>query len=134
MDLLLIILSLDEIVDVITSNDFYLHAHQIIFKGILSLLSNAKSVDILTLEQYFKEQGILEQLEGLAYIAQLVKITPTTANFKAYIDIVVLYSKHRKLLRLGQNIISEIQVAKSAEKLDELLENIEKQFTDLTLS
>ncbi|MCW9734154.1 hypothetical protein L5B97_11880 [Avibacterium sp. 20-15] len=134
MDLLLIILSLDEIVDVITSNDFYLHAHQIIFKGILSLLSNVKSVDILTLEQYFKEQGILEQLEGLAYIAQLVKITPTTANFKAYIDIVVLYSKHRKLLRLGQNIISEIQVAKSAEKLDELLENIEKQFTDLTLS
>ncbi|NNI27797.1 replicative DNA helicase [Pasteurella multocida] len=124
----------DEIVDVIIPNDFYLHAHQIIFKGISSLLSNAKPVDILTLEQYFKEQGILEQLGGLAYIAQLVKITPTTANFKAYIDIVVLYSKHRKLLRLGQNIISEIQVAKSAEKLDELLENIERQFTDLTLS
>ncbi|MGX2956101.1 replicative DNA helicase [Ursidibacter arcticus] len=123
----------DEIADVISPNDFYLAVHQVIFKGIYALLSNGKPVDILTLEQYFTEQRILEQLGGLAYIAELVRFTPTVTNFKAYVDIVMLYSKHRKLLRLGQHIISETQATKSAEKLDEILENVEKQFTDLTL-
>ncbi|QLB12762.1 replicative DNA helicase [Bisgaardia hudsonensis] len=123
----------DEIADVVSPDDFYLHAHRVIFKGIYTLLSNGKPVDILTLDQYFTEQGILEQLGGFAYVAELVQIT-TIANFKAYVDIVILYSKHRKLLRLGQHIISETQTTKSSEKLDELLENVEKQFTDLTLS
>lgn len=124
----------DEIADVINPNDFYLYAHQIIFKGMYTLLSHGKPVDILTLDQYFKEQGILDQLGGFAYIAELARVTPTTANFKAYVDIVMRYSKQRKLLILGQHIISETQSVKSTEKLDELLENVEKRFTDLTLS
>lgn len=115
----------DEIADVITLNDFYLHAYQVLFKGIYALLSNGKSVDILILDQYFTEQSILEQLGGFAYVAELVQITPITANFKIYVDIVILYSKQRKLLKLGQHIISEIQATKSAEKLDELLEDVE---------
>ena len=118
----------DEIADVITLNDFYLHAHQVLFKGIYALLSNGKSVDILILDQYFTEQSILVQLGGFAYVADLVQITPITSNFNIYVDIFILYSKQRMLLKLGQHIISEIQATKSAEKLDELLEDVENNF------
>ncbi len=62
--------SFDDVVAIIKPSDFYLTAHQYIFKGISALIEAGKPADILTVEQYFKEQGILQELGGMSYLAE----------------------------------------------------------------
>ncbi|SMB82328.1 replicative DNA helicase [Pasteurella testudinis DSM 23072] len=123
----------DEVITLIQANDFYLSAHRNIFDAINTLLSSGKSLDIITLEQHLKTQQMLEQTGGFAYLAELAKNTASAANTLAYAEIIAQYSKQRQILGLGQLITHEIQAFKTAEDLDNLLSQIEKKLTDITL-
>lgn len=96
----------DEVSNIVQATDFYTVHHQIIFKAIFSLLSQGQAVDILTLEQKLKEAKNFQENTGiLAYIAELVKNTPSAANAKAYAELIKDYSRRRRLHELGQYII-----------------------------
>lgn len=123
----------DDVAGILKPADFYLSAHQMLYRQISDLLEDGKPVDILTLEQHLHQQGLLSQAGGLAYIAQLAQNTPSTANANTYAEIVALHSKHRQLQLLGQHIVRETHSTKTADKLEELVEDIDKRFTDFTL-
>ncbi|MDH3000477.1 replicative DNA helicase [Chelonobacter oris] len=126
--------SFDDVVAIINPSDFYLTAHQYIFKGISALIETGKPADILTVEQYFKEQGILQELGGMSYLAEIAKNTPSVANISTYADIVLLHSKYRQLLQLGQFITHEVQSTGTEEKFEELIENVEQKLTAFSLA
>ncbi|EIJ69728.1 replicative DNA helicase [Pasteurella bettyae] len=125
----------DDVAEKLSPTDFYNYAHKVIFEHMSKLAQLNQPIDLITLEQMLKSSGILEEVGGFAYLAELSKNIPSAANILAYADIVSLFSKHRQLFTLGQHIISETQkqTGKSAENLEALLEDIEKKFTDLTL-
>ncbi|PJG81925.1 replicative DNA helicase [Caviibacterium pharyngocola] len=123
----------DEISTLVQAKDFFIIAHSIIFSSIKTMILSGRPVDILTLEQYLKEQGKLTELGGLAYIAEIIKNTPSTANVIAYAEIIQTYSQQRQLLKLGQDIIAETQKTKGEAQLETLMESIEKRLTDITL-
>lgn len=124
----------DEVISKIHSADFYFGVHQVLFKGITDLLESGKPADILTLDEYLKQKNLLKEIGGFAYLAEVSKNTPSAANVGAYADVVLLHSKHRQLLKLGQFIVDQTQTAKTPEKLESVIDEIEKQMTEFSLS
>lgn len=124
----------DEISTKITASDFYFGVHQVLFKGISALIESGKPADVLTLEEYLKQRNLLQDIGGIAYLADVSKNTPSVANVGAYADVVLLHSKHRQLLKLGQFIVDETQKVKAPEQLESVLDEIEKKVTEFSLS
>ncbi|WP_411835132.1 replicative DNA helicase [Pasteurella multocida] len=112
----------------------YNFTHRLLFKHISELIEAGKPADILTLDQYLTQKKVIEDLGGFAYLAEIVKNTPSTANIHAYTDIVLLYSKQRQLLKLGQFIVDQTQSAKTPDKFEAVVDDIEKKITEFSLS
>ena len=123
----------DEIATIVTADDFYLMQHKAFFEAVSHLLQLNVPVDILTLEPYLKDKKLMQELGGFAYLGQIVKNTPSAANIVAYAEIVARYSKQRKFLKLGQFIVGEMQSSKDQQQLEAFEENMDKQYTAITV-
>lgn len=124
----------DKVIGKINSADFHFGVHQVLFKGMTDLIEAGKPADLLTLDEYLKQKNLLKEVGGFAYLAEISKNTPSAANVSAYADVVLLHSKHRQLLKLGQFIVDQTQTAKTPEKLESVIDEIEKKMTEFSLS
>lgn len=124
----------DDVAIILNAEDFYTIQHRYIFETIASLVNQNKAVDMLTVSEYCKEKGMLEEVGGLAYLAEIAHNTPSVANIVAYAELVKQYSRQRQFLALGQFILSEMTEPKNAEKLATLAEQIEQRYTQISLN
>ena len=123
----------DEIATLLRSDDFYVSAHKVLFEGVSHLLTQGKPADILTLEQYFKDKKLIDQIGGLAYLAEVIHNTPSASNITAYAEIISRYSKQRRFLTLGQFIVTEMQSSKDEIELTSFEESVDKQYTNIVI-
>ena len=123
----------DEIATLLRSDDFYVSAHKVLFEGVSHLLTQGKPADILTLEQYFKDKKLIDQIGGLAYLADIIHNTPSASNITAYAEIISRYSKQRRFLTLGQFIVTEMQSSKDEIELTSFEESVDKQYTNIVI-
>ncbi len=94
-----------EILETISDEDFYLDAHKHIVRAMREVFNNRKPVDLVTLSDQLEKQGELEEAGGIVYLTEIAQNTPSSANYKFYLDIVKRDSMTRKLIRAGKNII-----------------------------
>lgn len=73
----------------------------------LTLFRNQRPVDITTADDELARRGTLEGVGGTGYLMDLISYVPTTANVKAYIDIVVEKSLLRGLINASKEISRE---------------------------
>lgn len=90
--------ALNQIVDLLTSDDFYRKAHSIIFEGMLTLYNRDEPVDIITLTHILEEGGKLDKIGGSDYLASLADATSTSAGITYHSEIVRDLSTKRKLI------------------------------------
>lgn len=103
----------DAIADRITSEDFYRRDHQLIFAAIPDLAARGEPSDAVTLAEFLDRQGKQSDTGGLAYLATLVRETPSAANsIRAYADIVRERSQLRRLIRVGGEIAASASMRK----------------------
>ena len=90
----------------LTEDDFYYAAHQVIFRELAGMQDTLRAVDMVTLTQRLQDKGVLDEIGGAAYLADLVARVPTTANVEHYINIV--WEKHllRKLINASHEIMT----------------------------
>ncbi len=98
-------LAWDKVADIVSKDDFYFEAHQVIFEAAKSLSAEQKPVDVITLAQQLDNMHQLEKIGGQAYLAQLALETPTSANIRAYGQIVRDYSLFRQMIQVGTKIV-----------------------------
>lgn len=70
------------------SRDFYGWPHQLIFEVIAELAVAKHPIDLLTVEHRLEEHGQLQEAGGMAYLAEVIKNTPSAANVAIYGEIV----------------------------------------------
>lgn len=99
--------AIDEVTDVLTSQDFYRDSHRYIFEAILSLCARQEPVDLITLADELKKQGLLEKVGGASYLALLASMVPTAANARYYAEIVAEKSLLRSLILACTSIIQQ---------------------------
>src|SRR6201999_2304161 len=96
----------DQVADRVTAEDFYRNDHRLIFESAAVLIERNQPCDAVTLSGYLESLGQLDQVGGLAYLGSLARDTPTTANIRAYADIVRERSVLRQLITAGNQIVS----------------------------
>ncbi|HHC72016.1 MAG TPA: replicative DNA helicase [Thiotrichales bacterium] len=114
--------SWDQLADRVTEEDFYRRDHRLIFRAIRHLAEESQPFDAVTLSSWLKNQGLLEEAGGLAYLGALARETPSAANIRAYADIVRERSVLRQLADVGTDIANSAyqpEGRNSAQLLDE---------------
>src|SRR6202167_4629661 len=96
----------DQVADRVVAEDFYRNDHRLIFEAVAVLIERSQPCDAVTLSGHLESQGLLDQVGGLAYLGSLARDTPTSANIRAYADIVRERSVLRQLITAGNSIVS----------------------------
>ncbi|HBR97874.1 MAG TPA: replicative DNA helicase [Gammaproteobacteria bacterium] len=94
----------DKIAGTIGEVDFYVASHRAIFRGISDLLEHDRRPDLVTLNDWLEQNGLLEEAGGLHYLAALEQETPSAANILAYAQIVRERSVLRQLIGISHEI------------------------------
>jgi replicative DNA helicase len=87
--------SMDRIVGLITSNDFYLTEHQKIFSAMQGMYLKSRNIDVITLVDELVKDGVYDDAGGKEYIGLISEIVPSASNVMDYAKIV----KDKSILR-----------------------------------
>jgi len=93
-------------VETLEKNSFYKDSHQRIFQVISDLYAVNKAVDLITLTDALKKEGILEEIGGVSFLTALANSVPTSANISHYVTIVKEKSILRTLINNATKIVS----------------------------
>jgi replicative DNA helicase len=121
---------IDDLVQVIRPDNFYLDAHQKIFQTMLTLREDrSHPVDLVTLAELLKQQKMIEEIGGYKYLAELWDAAPTAANAVYYAKIVRDKALVRQLIHAGTEILRDAY--DQACPADELLETAERKVLEI---
>ena len=118
--------------ELLKPDDFYLPEHREIFQVMQALNQEHYPIDTVTVHTELAKRGTLEGIGGDANLLRILNSVPTTANVKAYIDIVREKSTLRKLISACQNISGECY--RQQTPLPELLASTEKAIFDIVMN
>jgi replicative DNA helicase len=96
---------LDEISNIIIAEDFYLPAHRILYTAFRVLSDKTAPVDLVSVSTYLKDQGLLEEAGGAAYLASLAQSVLSSARADYYASIVRDKAQLRALVSSSSEII-----------------------------
>ncbi|MGX2949467.1 replicative DNA helicase [Ursidibacter sp. B-7004-1] len=96
----------DNVAERVQPTDFYNYAHKLIYEQMIELVRNHQPIDLITLDQALKNKGILEDIGGFAYLAELSKNTPSVANVLTYAEIISERAIRRELIAASNKIAS----------------------------
>ena len=113
--------ALVDVADKIAANDFYDRKHRQIFGAMVKLYQKHSPIDMLTVSNELKSQGILVEAGGVEYLSDLTNYVPSAAHAVEYARIVREAAVRRNLTKAGEKI------ADLAYKTDEDVESILSQ-------
>jgi len=91
--------SIDEVSSLIDVDDFYRESHRLIFRAMDALNARGDALDALTLSDYLRAEGTLDQVGGPTLLARLSTEVPSAANIVNYAQIVRRKSALRAFIR-----------------------------------
>ncbi|OGF64419.1 replicative DNA helicase [Candidatus Giovannonibacteria bacterium RIFCSPHIGHO2_01_FULL_45_24] len=117
--------TIDRVADIVSHEDFYKKEHQIIFDAAISLFQKRSPIDVLTVGDFVKAEGRLEEIGGNSYLTTLVNSVPTASNAVYYAEIV----RKKKILRDLISVSHEISQMgyQESEDVNLLMDEAEKR-------
>jgi replicative DNA helicase len=83
---------------------FYRMDHQLIYAAMVNMRLNDERIDEITLTDYLRSRGELEQVGGKDYLIDLYSAVPSIANVEYYARIVRDKGRLRDLIQLGHRV------------------------------
>ena len=93
-----------DVMDKLQPEDFYLRQNREIFETIYTMFSYSRPIDGLTVAEEMQKNGVYDPQTTRSYLAQLMEVTPTSANAMEYAAIV----RDKALLRSIASAAGEI--------------------------
>lgn len=94
-----------KIADIISAEDFYEDRHRHIYGAAKHLYDQHSPIDVLTLSDQLKNNGLLDMVGGASYLSELTNFVPTAANVERYAEIVSNKALRRRLIKASQDIV-----------------------------
>lgn len=113
-----------DIAGVLHGADFVKREHQLIYSVIRNLAEAGTPLDTVTVAEHLERKRSLHDAGGLVYLTALTKDTPSTANIRAYADIVSDCARRRRARDL---LADAARNAETAEELSDLLGSVMTQ-------
>jgi replicative DNA helicase len=106
------------------SEVFYDLRHQTIFDVLAEMFDKREGIDLITLQQRLKDRQLLEQVGGIAYLATLPDLVPSSANLSFYNEIVLEKFLLRKVIRVCTEAVGRVYDYEG--QVDALMDEIER--------
>ena len=114
------------------AEEFYVEAHQRIYRCMMDLVDSGQSVDITTLITRLNDTEQLALAGGADYVIKLSDSAVSSANGIFYIDIIKERYHLRRLIETAEQIAEE--GFDTGSSLDEVLDHAEKEILEVTRS
>ena len=114
------------------AEEFYVEAHQRIYRCMMDLADSGQSVDITTLITRLNDTEQLALAGGADYVIKLSDSAVSSANGIFYIDIIKERYHLRRLIETAEQIAQE--GFDTGSSLDEVLDHAEKEILEVTRS
>ena len=111
-------------VEILDETWFYEETHRKIFRAIAGLYNERKNVDLITLSDKLKSDGLLEEIGGVSYLSIIIDLVPSAANVEHYAHIVRQKGILRRLIKNATSIIGESY--ESDGNVEEVVDNAER--------
>lgn len=112
-----------EVIEIITSADFYKMAHKLIFEAMQEVYSSGETIDPIIVMDRLKRKDRFEDIGGEAIFYEIIEEVPTAANILTYARIVKEKSTLRKLGDIGTKIVE--MTYEGYEDVDAILDKAE---------
>ena len=96
--------SINQVADIISSEDFYLEEHKQIYLAMHALFLTNNQIDVVTLIDELVKKGVYSKSGGEDYIKLIAQTVPNSLNVKDYAKIVKDKSILRQLIRMCDEI------------------------------
>ncbi len=123
--------AIGQVIELITENAFYKEAHKKIYAAMARLYEEGRSVDLITLTDLLRKEGILEDVGNASYLTTLTNVIPTAANVEHYARIVREKSILRNLIQTSTQIATACY--EGSEDANLLLDKAESMIFDIAL-
>ena len=123
---------INQAVEFLSHQDFYLGSHRVLFQQMESLLENSKAIDLVTLANAVDGVGQLEAIGGRSFISSLIDEVPRLTNLEHYARIVQEKSTLRRLIQQSNQIISSCY--EQQDEVENVLDNAERAIFDIAES
>lgn len=97
--------AVSKVLEVLTSESFYVPNHQVIFDTIKDIYFRNSPIDIVTVTDALQTKAILDDIGGYTYLIDLAESVPTTANVEQYAKIVEEKHIRRELIKASNEVI-----------------------------
>jgi len=118
-----------EVSTMLSAEDFYIPSHQIIFDSTLNVYNRGEGVDIVTVVERLRKDGLIDKVGGASFVTSLVKGNISSTNVRYYAEIVREKSILRDLIKKSKLIIEKATDGK--EDVDEILDTSENLIFDI---
>ncbi|MFN8309281.1 MAG: replicative DNA helicase [Chitinophagales bacterium] len=99
--------AVDDVIDILHEESFYVEAHQKIFRAIRMLYSAEAPIDLLTVCEQLKKNGHLDEVGGAYAIAQLTNKVGSAANVEYHARIISQKYIQRSLISSSSQTIKD---------------------------
>ena len=117
--------ALDRIVDVLNFDDFYVEAHQVIYKACQHLYAEDTPSDLMQVSSYLTDHNYIDDIGGLPKLAELLSKTVSAVNIDLYAALVKDKAVRRQLEYIGYKIVE--MASDTGRELQDILENVEDE-------
>ncbi len=112
-----------DVVDIVTSEDFYKNNYKIIFSEMVKAYNTGKIIDVLLIIESLKKLNLIDEIGGEDIIYDLTEVVPTAANAINYAQIIKDKSVQRQLINIGEKIVK--MAMRGYEEIDTMLDKSE---------
>lgn len=110
---------------------FYDLRHQVLYAALLEMEDAGTAIDLITLPQWLKDRGRLEEAGGRAYVSTLPDAVPSAANLAYYLPVVREKYLLRKMVQTCTWIVGRVFDLEG--EAEELLDQAEKELLALNM-
>ncbi|MFI5504540.1 replicative DNA helicase [Corynebacterium kutscheri] len=96
---------IQDVVDILSPEDFYRPAHQLIYEVIIDLFADNKEIDPILVAGALDRNNDLDRVGGAPYLHTLTSSVPTAANAAYYAQIVADKGVLRRLVDAGTRVV-----------------------------
>ncbi|MFT6829585.1 MAG: replicative DNA helicase [Candidatus Paceibacteria bacterium] len=123
-------IALNEVIDSVSEDDFYVQKHKIIFRVMAELSRIGDPIDLVSVSEKMTNLNLVEQAGGISYLNELANTVPSSTNVEYYAKTVGNKSTLRKLIDAG-DYVSQLGF-KEEEEMDVILDDAEKKIFSIT--
>lgn len=127
--------------EILKAESFYDHRHQIIYQAVMTLVMNQRPIDILTVTEQLKKDGMLEEAGGPLYITTLAGKVTSSAHIEYHATIIAQKAMARELISFASEVqtrafdettdVSELLQSAEGELFQIAHKNVKKDYTQI---